>query len=63
MMQKKMDVQHVESDMFKARMVSLPFKPSRFSMILILPKKRHQIDYVERKIKNYGLQQLFSGLK
>ena len=55
------NIQYVESDLFKAKMVSLPFKPNRFSLLLILPKKRHRIDYVERKIKNYGLQQLFSG--
>lgn len=61
MMQKRMKVQYSESDLFKAKLVSLPFKPNRFSLLLILPKKRHQIDYVERKIKNYGLQQLFSG--
>ena len=61
MMMKQIKVPYVESELLKAKAISLSFKPKKFSLVVILPKQKHKIDVVEMLIKNYGLHELFSG--
>jgi len=48
---------------FRAKVLHLPYSGDRVSMILILPKERHQLETVIKQIKLLGLGKLLNDLE